>query len=134
MPPCLRVSSPEIGVCSRLAISSTLYLPNNKFVSICCTLPPSQSLKSTQRVARTLIHSLPLKHRPRQHNLPSILPNSQHIKPARKFVASTRPWYCRLPPYKNTIALKQRSITFPPPFPSLASFTVTDSTRSHPSF
>ena len=82
-----RVSSPKIGVCSRIAISSTLYLPNNKIVSICCTLPPSQSLKSTQRVARTL-YTRPSSQR--QHNLPLILPYSQRPKLASKFTASTR--------------------------------------------
>ena len=124
MPPCLRVSCPKISVCSHLLFQVRYIFPISKlYLYFCHPLlgpPPSQSLKSTQRVARTLYtQPSPLKRWPRQQNLPLILP-SQHPKPASKFVASTRPWYCRLPPYiqKYYSFETQRSSHFlPPPIP-----------------
>jgi hypothetical protein len=95
MPPCLRVSSPMINVCSHLPFQVRYTFPITNFIYMRRTLPHSQSLKSTQRVARN------------------------QTTTASKCVASTRPWYCRLPLYSNTIALKQRSSS---PSHSLASF------------
>ena len=93
MPPCLRVSSPKISVCSHLPFQVRYIFPITELYLYAAPflLPnPSNRPKESHR---PYIRSLPLKRWPRQHNLPLILPYSQHPKPASEFVASTPPCY-----------------------------------------
>ena len=79
MPPCLRVSSPKISVCSHLPFQVRYIFPITKLYLYAAPFLLPNPLNRPKESHAPYIHSLPLKRWSRQHNCPKSYPTHTPI-------------------------------------------------------